>query len=54
MMMGDLIVVMIQQYGWWTIGAGILIYLLVESLLDVISGLIGDWIRAKLKKARPE
>ena len=46
--MGDLIVYLVTQYGWWAITAGVLIYLVVESILDVISGLIGEWIRDRI------
>ena len=46
--MGDLIVYLVTEYGWWAIAGGILIYLVVESILDVISGLVGEWVRDKI------
>ena len=43
--MGDLIVYLVTQYGWWAITAGILIYLVIESILDVVSGYVGEVLR---------
>ena len=45
---GDLIVFMIQKYGWGVISIGILGYFLIEMSLDVAGDLVSEWLRDKI------
>ena len=46
--MGDLLVLIIQQYGGWAVIAGIIAYFLIEMTLDVAGDLVSEWLRDKL------
>lgn len=46
--MDTLIAFLVAKFGWVALIGGLVIYLVVESILDVASGLIGEWIRDRI------
>lgn len=50
--MDNLIVYMIDKFGWGALVIGVGAYLVIESMLDVLSGALGDWIRTQVQKRR--
>ena len=48
--MDDFIALLIERYGWNILWIALIAYLAVEAALDVITDLIGDWIKKKIKK----
>ena len=45
--MDDLILLLLERYGAWSVIAAILLILIAESILDAIKDFVVDWIKER-------